>query len=209
MTDRLDPLADRSLVNRLTRQLADALERVQELERENENERSHGDAMAGRADEFEQDNATLRSELDALRLSHDRLIQRAERLEAALREIASCESHVPGDVVDVARTALADAPVAGREGEKSSSRMTYYEAGVVLPDEFRVRRSMRVHIRQPDDPDRDTFQWSLCGRQLRTGQTYRGWIVWRRCSQEPAADRVCSACARRAAAPAGEGDGGR
>ncbi len=71
-----------------------------------------------------------------------------------------------------------------------------YEAGVLFTDGFRVRKSMRVHVRQPDDPERQHFQWTLCGLQLRTEQVYRGWIIWRRCETKPEPGRLCARCRR-------------
>ncbi len=43
---------------------------------------------------------------DASRDQRKRIAERNKRWEAALREIASCESRHPGDVVSIARTAL-------------------------------------------------------------------------------------------------------
>jgi type II secretory pathway component PulJ len=45
----------------------------------------------------------------------EELRRRVRRLEAALRQIASCQPHAPGDVVHVARAALAIPAAESRE----------------------------------------------------------------------------------------------
>jgi hypothetical protein len=52
----------------------------------------------------------LLEHVDAARAGYDALKARVNQLEKALREIASCKSRVPGDVVDIACDALAGVP---------------------------------------------------------------------------------------------------
>jgi len=49
----------------------------------------------------------MKTVADHSKAYRNRRREKLERYEAALREIAACESRFPGDVVDIARRALA------------------------------------------------------------------------------------------------------